>query len=93
MKSHISLEFWFCSIQWCCNLCVLSEIYCITSYLLSITENKMKIDKIFDIFMYFFQDLNEIARYIHNAHGVGETGTLFPASNYYDWIAGLDEST
>lgn len=30
---------------------------------------------------------------LHNAHGVGEAGALFPAGDYDDWITGLDEST
>lgn len=30
---------------------------------------------------------------LHNAHGIGKTRTLLPASNYYDWITSLDKST
>ena len=32
-----------------------------------------------------------IVMYVQDAHGVGESGSLAPASDDNDWVAGLDE--
>lgn len=33
-----------------------------------------------------------MAKYLHNTHGIGETGSLFPSSNDDHGVAGLDET-